>query len=412
MARPRTEIGTYGEINIRQLRQGTYTATARFRLRNGRLKEVQRRGPSGPEAKRRLKKAMTQLSNESAGQQITGDTRFSVLIKMYLLDFERRVERGERAHKSLYDYQDSAKHLEHELGDLTCREAENVGICNAALKRIRTKTAKSKRSKSKGGYAATKRARTVLTNICALGLIEGAMETNPGKSVERVEQSIEAAIEAEDVRVLEPEVRSDFLAKLRAYCDNAKAAKGRGVRGQAWADLPDTAEAMLATGGRPGEILALTGPDIDATERTSYIGFHLVRVEGQGIVRKRGRKGHGKPIKPKYPSWAAPMFTRRKLAAGEDGPLFPTWNGSWQDPGNVAKRLRIACDAIGYGWMQSMMLRHTVGTHLGDSGVSSNQIGDQLGNTADVVDRHYRRKKITNEHVADALENLLDGETG
>ncbi|UUV34416.1 tyrosine-type recombinase/integrase [Amycolatopsis roodepoortensis] len=411
MARPRTEIGTYGKINVRRIRDGNYVASARYRLRNGRLKPVKRHGPSAAAAERRLKKAMTELANEAAGQKITGDTRFSILIKRWLADFERKVNRGERAHKSLYDYQDSAAHLERELGDLTCREAENVGICNDALKRIRDTTAKSKRSKGKGGYAATKRTRTVLTNICTLGVIEGAMETNPGKSVERVEQSVEAALDAQDVKVLEPEVRQEFLTKLRKYCDSAKDAKGKGVRGQAWADLPDTVEAMLATGGRPGEILALTGPDVDAAERTSYIGWHLVRVEGQGIVRKRGRKRGGRPVRPKYPSWAAPMFSRRKLAAGE-GPLFPTWNGQWQDPGNVAKRIRIACDAIGYGWLKSMMLRHTVGTHLGDSGLSNEHVADQLGNTPDVVQRHYRRPKITNEKIADALENLLDDETG
>jgi len=55
------------------------------------------------------------------------------------------------------------------------------------------------------------------------------------------------------------------------------------------------------------------------------------------------------------------------------------------------------------------MLRHTVGTHLGDSGVSSELISDQLGNTAEVVERHYRRKTVTNAATADALESLLDG---
>ncbi len=410
MGRPRTEIGTYGKISITKLGEKNYEARARFRLRNGRLPLVRRRGETGPAAERRLKKAMTKLANDAAGRKIDGDTNFGRLIDLYLEDFEKKVKRGERAHKSLYDYQDSGAHLKREMGELTCREAENVGACNDALQRIRDTTAKSKRSKrGGGGYAAAKRARTVLTGVCRFGQIHGAMDTNPAKSVDPIEQRKDGT--KDEIRALEPEVRKDFLQKLREYCEQAAAGPRRGVRGQAWEDLPDTAEAMLATGGRPGEVLATTGQDIVPPDRTCYIGFHLVRVEGEGMVRKPGRKHNGKPIRPRYPTWAAAMFTRRRLAAGE-GPLFPTWNGTWQDPSNFMKRMRIACDAIGYGWMSSMMLRHTVGTHLGDSGVSSNQIGDQLGNTAEVVDRHYRRPKVTNDAIADALEDLLGDETG
>lgn len=401
MARPRTEIGTYGNINTREIRPGVHEARARFRMRNGRLKPVKRRGKSTAAAERALKKAMATLADEVSGKKINGDTRFGHVIDLWLKDFATKVDRGERAAKSLYDYQDSAEHIRRYMGELSCGEAENAGLCDETLKSIRTDTAGGKRGKS--GYSAAKRARTVLSGVCGYAVRHGAMKVNPAKSAEAIEQG-----DREPIRALEPADRGDFLAKLRAWC-KVKAGSGRlGPRGQAWADLPDMVEGMLATGSRPGEILATVGSGVVPGARTVLLDHHLVRMEGEGIVRKPQRKGGRDALNPMYPSWAAPMFTRRKLAAGT-GPLWPTWNGQWQDPGNVAKRVRQACDAIGYGWVSSRMLRHTVGTHLGDSGVSSELISDQLGNTAEVVERHYRRKKITNASTAEALESLLDG---
>ena len=402
MARPRTDIGTYGKINIRQVRPGVWQARARFRLRNGRLKEIKRRGKSATAAERSLKAAMAKIADEVAGKKINPDTRFGHVLDLWLKDFKAKVDRGERAAKSYYDYQDSAEQLRRHMGELACREAENAGLCDGTLKSIRDAAAKTKRAKGGSGYAAAKRARTVLTGTCGYAVRHGAMRVNPAKSVEAIEQG-----DKDPIRALEPAERGDFLTKLRAWCAE-KAGSGRlGPRGQAWAELPDGGEGMRATGSRPGEILATIGDGVMPGKRTVLLGHHLVRIEGEGIVRQPLRKGRRDALNPQYPTWAAPMFTRRKIASG-GGPLWPTWNGQWQDPGNVAKRVREACDAIGYEWVSARMLRHTVGTHLGDSGISSALISDQLGNTAEVIERHYRRKKVTNTATADALESLLD----
>jgi integrase len=406
VARPRTEIGTFGNINVREVLPGVHEARARFRLRNGRLKPVKRRGSSKTAAERALKKAMAKLANETASKTLTVESRFGLAIDLWLAEFKAKVERGERAHKSLYDYEDSAEQIRKHMGELTCGEADNAGLCDETLKAIRDEAAKSKRSKRGAGYAAAKRAKTVLTGVCGLAVRHGAMTTNPAKSAEAIEQSADK----EDVRALEPDERLDFLTKLRAWCaEKADSSKRGGVRVQAWRDLPDTAEGMLATGCRPGEILAAVGGGVDPVERTVLLDHHLVRIEGEGLVRKFRRKGGGEVIEPMYPSWAAPMFARRKLAAGEAGPLFPTWNGEWTDPSNFQKRFRQACDAIGYEWVAARMLRHTVGTHIVDLGGTNEDAADQLGNTPEIVERNYRRKRRTSPENAAKLESLLGG---
>jgi integrase len=136
---------------------------------------------------------------------------------------------------------------------------------------------------------------------------------------------------------------------------------------------------------------------------------HLVRVEGKGIVRMPLRKSGGEGLTLVFPTWAVPLFRRRKLESG-GGVLFPAWNDELVDPSNVGKRFRKACDAIGYDWVASHVFRHTVGTHLGDADVAPTAIADQLGNTADVAEKHYRRKRVANQKIADSLESLMTGE--
>jgi integrase len=164
---------------------------------------------------------------------------------------------------------------------------------------------------------------------------------------------------------------------------------------------------MLATGCRIGEVLAIMPEDVDPTERTVTIGHHLVRVKGRGIVRMAKRKGRGRALVLRVPEWSVPMWRARKLASG-GRPLFPSWGGGWLDPSNVTKRIRTACDAVGYGWVHSHVLRKTVGTHLDSRGRSSSEIADQLGNTPRVVDKHYRSPRVANDGLADALESIMD----
>lgn len=397
MPRPRTPIGTYGAIHTARIADRTWEAEARFRMRDGRLRRIRRRGSTRAAAERALKEALAELTDEVAGRAISGATRMAHVARLWLADFEAKVERGERAAKSLYDYSDTVRrHLLPRLGELACREI-TAGLCDEVLKRIRDDV----------GAAAAKRARVVLSGICGYAVRHEAMPSNPVRSVEALGTG-----NREEVRVLEGSQRRDFLDKLRAWCEETAGGPGRlGPRARAWVDLPDVAEAMLATGARIGEILAVTGDEVDPAERIVVISHHLVRIKGEGIVRTPLRKGGRPALTLRVPSWSVPMWRRRKLAAGS-GPIFPTWNGTLVDPSNVMKRFRRACDEIGYPWVSSHAFRKTVATHLGDANLAPTAIGDQLGNTAEVVERAYRRKRVANEAIAESLESLLDGETG
>lgn len=412
--RPRTEIGTYGDIGVRELGDGKYVARTRFRARNGRLIDVTRRGPSQAAARRNLKKALTELADEAAGKEITGDTRLSRVMDLWLADLQEKVTLGKRAAKTFYDYRDTIDNsLRPAMGELTCREAEHAGLCNEVLKDIRRKAAEAVGTKGgkrgKNGEAAMLRARTVLSGVCGLAVLHQAMKVNPVKSVEKIER------DKDEVRALEPEERADFLTRFRAEVERRVAGKNGkgsgpnrlGLRAKAWLDLPELVEAMLSTGLRIGEALALVDESVDLEAGVVHASHHLVRVEGVGMVRKPKRKGDRPGLKAPIVSWTAGMWRRRKLSAAPGGPVFASWTGEWLDPGNVAKRLNKICQEIGYGWVSSRYFRHTAATHLGDSDLTDTVISDALGNTPEVVRKHYRRPKEQDPRIAAAMETML-----
>lgn len=408
MGRPRTDIGTYGKIGFVVLPDGRVEARARFRMRNGKLKPVKRRAATDKIAERKLKKAMAALADEVAGKAINGDTAMSRVMDLWLATFKEKVDLGKRASKSYYDYRDIVdNHLRPELGQLACREAENAGLMNETLKTVRRK-AKESTKRATSGEAAMLRARTVLSGICGYAVLHEAMKVNPVKSVEAIDR------EQEPVRALEPEERVDFLVKFRAAAEGRLTAQpGKrqsvlGKRGRAWTDLPELVEAMLSTGLRIGEATALTGDDVDLDRREVHAGHHMIRIEGVGMVRQPKRKGNRPGLRAPITSWTLAMWRRRKLESGGAGPLWPTWNGQWLDPGNVAKRINEVCVEIGYGWVSSRYFRHTTATHLGDSDLTDTAISDALGNTPDVVRKHYRRPRTGNPAVVAALETMLD----
>jgi hypothetical protein len=107
-------------------------------------------------------------------------------------------------------------------------------------------------------------------------------------------------------------------------------------------------EAMLSTGIRIGEAIALIGPNVDPAAPTLEVTHHVIRVIGEGLVRRDQRKGDAEGLLLALPRWSVPMWQRRKDTAG-DGPLFASFAGDLLDPSNVINRIAKAMEAVGYG---------------------------------------------------------------
>lgn len=93
-------------------------------------------------------------------------------------------------------------------------------------------------------------------------------------------------------------------------------------------------------------------------------------------------------------------------AAG-DKPLFASFTGGHLAPSNVINRLGEAMDAVKYGWVTSHVFRKTVGTVLDEADLPTTAIADQPGNSREVAEKHYRKRRVANRANAAALEGML-----
>jgi integrase len=227
------------------------------------------------------------------------------------------------------------------------------------------------------GYDSAKTVRTILSAICSLAVRLGAIDVNPVRSTARLAKGRD---DQKDVKAMTSEQIDEMLTGLgKCAINKEKDSKGRrvGKRVLVWRDLPELAEAMLATGVRIGEILATSGDDVikdDDGKAAVRINTHIVRVKGQGLVRVSGRKGNKPGVILTIPSWSAATFARRKLAAGPNGPLFASLEGGWLDPSNTINRLREALNESGFAWVTSHVWRKTVATLLDEAGLNVSEI--------------------------------------
>ena len=403
MARPPTPIGDYGRINTREVTvtkaDGTtmtrWEARTLFRMKDGTVKDVMRRGTSKSNATTRLKERLRVLAGEVRGDEVTPDTRIAKIAELWMQELDRAAGFGTLAHGTVRNYKSHLRNwILPGIGELQAREVR-TRACDALIKRAH----------DKASYATAKGVRNALAGLCAFAVRNEAMDINPVKSVSRLVNDT-----PKEVVAMNLEQRVDLGRKLREFAakhQRDSMDRSLGERGKVWLSLPDVYEAMLSTGVRLGELLAIVGDDVNTTDGTITVGYHIVRVTGQGLVRQKLRKGRKQGLVLKVPSWSVPMWRRRKLASG-GGPVFPSWRGQWLDPSNTIHRVREAFDVCGFEWVTSHVFRKTVATIMDEADLPASAIADQLGNTAAVVERHYRAKRAVNEAGAQALEKAFE----
>src|SRR3546814_13328282 len=100
MARPRTPIGTVGEIYYEKAPGGRYRAFARFRDHDGILRRIQATAASQQSAARKLKELLAERVEQTVGQgELSGSSSFRHLVDVWLsdLDLECKVAPSTRA---------------------------------------------------------------------------------------------------------------------------------------------------------------------------------------------------------------------------------------------------------------------------------------------------------------------------
>jgi integrase len=239
--------------------------------------------------------------------------------------------------------------------------------------------------------ATAKSCRSVISGVMGLAVRYGAIMTNPVREVERIESKPKR-----EPRALSMAERVALFEQLQ---DNEKARQR---------DLPDLVFFMLATGVRIGEALAALWSDVDFDIGTVQITSTLVRVKGEGLLRKGTKSRAGERTLP-LPVSAVAMLRRRFMTGARlDQPLFPDVLGGFRDPANVRRELREARGHEALAWITSHTFRKTTATILDEAALSARLVADQLGHSRPSMTQDvYMGRRAVDSQAAYALEAAL-----
>lgn len=225
----------------------------------------------------------------------------------------------------------------------------------------------------------------------SLAVRYGAVKINPIREVERIQvraKKTPRALSATEITSWLQKLSSDETAQRR--------------------DLPDLSLFMIATGVRIGEALAVVWDQVDLDVGEVEITHTIIRVKGQGLLRKSTKSTAGERVLG-LPLTALAMLRRRFAADGRlDLPVFPDSLGGFRDPVNTCRAIRDARGDDSLAWIRSHNFRKTMATMLDSDEFTAREIADQLGHARPSMTQDvYMGRKVRNPRVVQAIESAL-----
>ena len=385
MARPPLPVGTWGTIRTEQLGPNRHCARARFRDYDGKTRDVEATGPTGPAAIRALKEKLRDRVAPN-DDEIARETYVSTLADLWIEEItaEERV-----APQTINNYMTSLRvSILPALGHLRIREA-SVGRLDKFLREV-----------AKDRPAAAKNAKVALGLMFALAVRRGALGTNPVRETGRLRKP------RRTVRALEPEHLEGVRAAIRQWQQPTPGKPGPRHTG----DLADVVDLMLATGVRIGEVLAVRWEDVDlgAEHPAVTICGTIVFLKGQGFFRQEWTKSDAGYRTVVLPRFAVGMLMTRKINAVDNlnDAVFASRRGTWLSPPNVRRQWRQARAETGLEWVTPHTFRKTVATLI-DKEADTDHAAAQLGHgSKEITKKHYIVKPALAPDSSHILERL------
>lgn len=213
--------------------------------------------------------------------------------------------------------------------------------------------------KETAGAPTARTSRAVISGMMQLAVRYGAITVNPVREVDRIEHP---------TKKLPRALRTDEAKLLREHLKTNETA----VR----TDLPDLVTFMLGTGVRIGESLAVLWHQVDLDAATVDITHTIVRVKGQGLLRKPTKSAAGNR-RLGLPNWLiATLRTRAAAGFRLDDPVFADTHGGYRDPNNVRRSLRTALAPIGNTTRRN--LGQALRTTRRQTGLTRDQVAETL----------------------------------
>lgn len=371
-------IGTHGQVKYSGPK-GKVVALTRFRDFDGVTRRVSAQGTSRAAADSALKeklKARTHLG----GLELTRESTVKDLADRWLPTLTQS-----QATQDAYR-QKVERYIIPGMGAWRLWEA-TTGRCEAFL-----------RSLQKSAPAMASQSRVVLSLMMGLAVRYDILDSNPVREV------MMQPGEKKNVKAL----TVDEVQDLRRYIAQWASEKaGRGA-------TLDAMDMFLATGLRPGELLALQFSDVDFLAGTIAVTGTVKRDTVNGLHRQAFPKSESGKRVLTLPLFGVELLRRRKAMATGDL-VFPNRNGDPMEPANFRRLWR---EARGEAWeaVKPSSFRKAVATLI-ERESGSLIASRQLGHSSDAITKkHYiERNKLApdsslileqlNQRVVLAVEN-------
>lgn len=388
MARPRTPIGTFGDVSYEKAPGGHFRARTRYRDDDGKLRRISATGSTRRDAERNLKMVAADRATFRSAGELSASSSFTRLVDVWLADLDL-ADKLAPSTRSLY---------ERNMRQLVMPAFEGYTLREISVSKVDQFIKSLAMNRS---YSTAKQARTVLSLAFGLAVRYDALAKNPVRDIARMRRPPSQAMaltigEVEAIR-----------AAVRGW------RRGPGFVGPPPdGQLEQIIEVMLGTSARIGEVLAIRRCDVDVT-----VSPATVRISGT-IVSPTGkptqRQPHPKTMKStrtvSVPSFTAEVLRHRlvKLASADPEHLiFVSRNGTPLTTNNIRRRLRSVLAEAGIEGVTPHSFRRTVATVIDRAG-GADLAAEMLGHTSsEITKAHYiQPDEKVNPVTAEILESL------
>ena len=376
--RPRTPVGTYGNIILLELEPGKWRARTYYRFSDGKSRQVQRFGATKGKATNILKAFLIDAATPTSGT-ISKAMNLSMLADAYL----KLKEDTGRAPRTISTYRHNIESIiKPRIGQLAVGEATTMRVQQFITL-----------VEAEHGHGSAKGCRSVLSGMLALAIRSDAISVNPVQGVAGIEKKGKGGAKALGVTALPL-----LLATARADAEMNRL------------DLADLWEFMALCGCRIGEALALRWSSIDFDAKTISLGPSVNRVRGKGLFIYEDAKTKKSERTIVVPDALIDMLRTRMVTViyTDLSLVFPSMLGKLRDTSNTEADWASNRDRLGYPGFTSHGFRKTVATALDAAGLSARDVAEYLGHknpsmTQDV----YMSRNTQSKKAAAALNSMF-----
>jgi integrase len=361
VGRPALPLGTAGKINVREIKPGTWRATAWFRdAGTGDKRPITASGSTEAAAERSLKEKLALPESASSSSAVTSETTVAKLAELFL-----SAPGTELAVQTTSRYAQTVAHtIVPALGGIRMREL-TIGKVTTFLKTVAASSPSEARM-----------SRSVLKKILEIAVDNDAIKSNyahrSGVVIKDPDRAKPRALTFESAQLMFDLIKID-RTKTRPGPKSTKAHD----------DLKDILLIQLGAGGlRISEAAAIQVDDIFIEDGITLLRVHQAvvyqppsgkdqisgkwAIPGHYRVQQQTKKGDFRVVA--LPIFAAEILSRRSATPGKDGLVFHASRTSGPlNLNNLRRTLRDSVVGSEFeGWASTHTMRRTIGTLVSD----------------------------------------------